>query len=308
MLLIAELFVHKRIPLAVKRFIKQRIVTAEDLPRFHAAIESATRLRNSMPLELALCLLVWTAGIWFWRNEIAQVAPTWYGFSDSTGFHLRPAGYWNVLVSIPIVQLLLLRWYLKLFVWFSFLWHVSRLNLNLWPSHPDRSGGLGFLGTSVYSFSLVLVAQGAIMCGTIANGVLDEGQTLMSYRLLILTAVAFFVVVILGPLTMFTPHLTRAKRNGLAMYGNLATDYVMQFEHKWLGHGTTPGEVLGTGDIQSLADLGNSYAVVREMRFVPFGVQDITRLVVTTAAPLLPLLLIVMPLEEMVMRVLKSIF
>jgi hypothetical protein len=44
----------------------------------------------------------------------------------------------------------------------------------------------------------------------------------------------------------------------------------------------------------SLADLGNSYAVVREMRIVPVGLRDITRLVVATGAPLLPLLLTIM--------------
>jgi ABC-type Fe3+-siderophore transport system permease subunit len=47
-------------------------------------------------------------------------------------------------------------------------------------------------------------------------------------------------------------------------------------------------ELLGGADIQSLADLGNCYALVREMRSVPFGLEDITRLAAATAAPLLP--------------------
>jgi hypothetical protein len=66
--------------------------------------------------------------------------------------------------------------------------------------------------------------------------------------------------------------------------------------------------ILGTGDIQSLADLGNSYAVVKEMRAVPFVLEDITRLAAGTPMPLLPLFLIIMPLEELVTRIIKIIF
>ena len=66
--------------------------------------------------------------------------------------------------------------------------------------------------------------------------------------------------------------------------------------------------LLGAADIQSLADLGNSYAVVREMRTVPFGLQDISRLAAATAAPLVPLLLTIWSPEELVMRILKVVF
>ena len=74
---------------------------------------------------------------------------------------------------------------------------------------------------------------------------------------------------------------------------------------------TDPGssaELLGTADIQSLADLGNSYTVVREMRAIPFGLEDISRLAVATAAPLLPLLFTIFSPEELVMRVMKIVF
>ena len=67
-------------------------------------------------------------------------------------------------------------------------------------------------------------------------------------------------------------------------------------------------ELLGTADIQSLADLGNSYSVVREMRIVPFALEDITLLAATTAAPLLPLMLTIFSLDELVMRLIKTIF
>jgi hypothetical protein len=68
------------------------------------------------------------------------------------------------------------------------------------------------------------------------------------------------------------------------------------------------GELLGSGDIQSLADLGNSYSVVGDMRIVPFGMKDIMRLAAAAAAPLLPLTLTIFSLEELLTRLLKTVF
>jgi len=186
---------------------------------------------------------------------------------------------------------------------------VSRLNLHLIPTHPDRAGGLAFLGTSVYGFSPILFAQGALLAGTIANRVLYEGAKLMAFRLEAVTLIGFAVFFVLGPLMMFTPNLMRAKRQGLGEYGLLAGRYVEGFEEKWiLGKRVDGEELLGSADIQSLADLANSFSVVREMRFVPFGVQDITRLAVATAAPLVPVGLTVLSLEDLVFRLLKILF
>lgn len=304
----AELIVHSRIRPVVRRFVERRIVLPQDLPRFDSAIESAIRLRNSIPLELGLILIVYTLGLWLWQSRVAIAAPTWYA-QPGGRWHLTPAGYWYVFVSIPILQFLLLRWYLRFFIWFRFLSHVSRIDLNLISTHPDRCAGLAFLGKSSYAFGPILFAQGAMLTGLVASRVLYRGESLLSFKLQIGGFVAFFVLAILGPLVMFTPGMARAKRKGLADYGLLAQRYVETFEKKWvLRDPSPPEELLGSSDIQSLADLASSYAVVREMRTIPFGLEDITRLAIATAAPLLPLLLTVFSPEELIMRVIKIVF
>jgi hypothetical protein len=308
-LIAAELMVHSRIRPVVKAFLTRRIVLQQDEPRFLAAIESATRLRNSVPMELGLFFLVLTLGHWLWRSETALGTATWYAIPQSGHLQLTTAGYWYAFVSIPIFQFILLRWYLRFFVWFRFLWQLSRLNLHLIPTHPDRAGGLAFLGKSAYAFSPILFAQGALLAGLIASRVLYGGENLFSFKMQAVGFIGFFLVLVLGPLTMFTPQLARAKRQGLADYGLLANRYVEGFEQKWVrGDTTDADELLGSGDIQSLADLGNSYAAVKEMRPVPFDLQDIGRLAAVTAVPLLPLGLTVFSLEELVMRIAKILF
>jgi hypothetical protein len=307
-LIAAELVVHLRIRPLVRRFVERRIVLPKDLSRFDGAIESAVKLRNSIPLELGLLLIVYTCGLWLWHSRVAIVAPTWYALPGDR-WNLTPAGYWYVFVSIPILQFILLRWYLRFFIWFRFLWQVSRINLNLIPTHPDRCAGLAFLGRSTYAYGPVLFAQGVMLAGLVASRVLYRGESLLSFKLQIGGFVAFFVLAILGPLVMFTPKLASAKRKGLADYGLLAQRYVEAFEEKWVLHdAAAPEDLLGSGDIQSLADLGNSYAIVSEMRSIPFGLQDITRMAAVTAAPFLPLLLTIFSPEELITRIIKVVF
>src|SRR3954462_6473670 len=307
-LIAAELIVHSRLRPVVRRFVERRLVVPEDLPRFHRAIDSAVRLRNSIPVEIGLVAVVYSAGLWFWNSRIALDAATWYAVPGGR-WHLTAAGYWYVFVSIPMAQFILLRWYLRFFVWYRFLWQVSRINLNLVPTHPDRAAGLAFLGKGVYAFGPILFAQGAMLAGLVASRVLYRGENLMSFRLQAGGFVAFFVFAILGPLLMFTPALGRARRKGLADYGLLAQRYVERFAQKWVVHDPAPSEeLLGAGDIQSLADIGNSYGLVRDMRAIPFGLDDITRLAAATAAPLLPLALTVLSPEELIMRVIRVVF
>jgi len=298
-LIIAEATVHRRISPLVPRFVERRIVATEDLPAFTSSVTSAMRLRDSNMVEGTLLALVYTLGLWIWRAEIALGVATWYAHPDAKHLNLTLAGYWYAFVSVPFFQFILLRWYMRLMVWFRLLWQISKLNLHLTAAHPDQAGGIGYLGTGSYGFGPILFAQGTLLAGLIASRVLHDGQNLRSFEMEAAGYVAFFVLVIIGPLVMFTPKLDDVLRKGSAEYGLLANRYVFGFEEKWIREGATnPNNLLGTPDLQSLADLGNSYSMVRKMRIFPFGLQVVTRLASITAAPLLALALTVLSPEE----------
>jgi hypothetical protein len=308
-LLAAELIANARLRPVVNRFVERRIVRPVDVPLFDKMIEAALRLRNSNLAELSLVILVYAFGLWLWQSRVSIEATTWYALPGGR-WHLTPAGYWYVFVSIPIAQFILLRWYLRFFIWYRFLWQVSKMNLHLITTHPDHCAGLGFLGRSSYAFGPILFAQGAMLAGVVATRVLYRGENLQSFKLQIGAFVAFFVTAVLGPLLMFTPRLAAAKRAGLATYGQFAQDYVEDFEDKWTEGDPPPKkeELLGAADIQSLADLSNSYDVVSSMRPVPFGLIDISRLAAATAAPFLPLMLTVFSPEELILRIVHIVF
>ena len=227
----------------------------------------------------------------------------------ATHLHLTAAGYWYVFFSVPVFRFIVARWYLRLFIWFQLLWRISKLNLQLQPPHPDRAGGLNFLGTASYAFAPILVAQGAVLAGMFADRVVLERQHFLDFKVTAAALAIFWVLALLGPLATFTPHLWRAKRQGRSEYGSLASQYLAGFQAKWInGHPPKQDQLLGTSDIQSLADLVSSYDAVRRMRLVPFGLQEVTILAAMTLAPLLPLLLTVYSLDQLIGRILKMLF
>jgi hypothetical protein len=308
-LIVAEVIVHSRLVHTVRRFVERRLIVHEDMTKFHAAIDSAMRIRNSLAVELTLLLLVYTLGLWVWWSQIATGSPSWYATPEGAALHLTLAGYWYAFVSIPIFQFMLVRWYLRFFIWFQFLWRVSKLNLRLIAIHPDRAAGIGFLGQSAYAFGLILFAQGTMLAGLIANRVLHGGENLIAFKMELAGLVALMILLVFSPLLSFNRPLSRVKRQGLRAYGRLGSRYVEAFEQKWT-RGAAPNdeELLGSADIQSLTDLANSFAAIQEMRVVPFSVKDLVRLAAITASPLLPLTLTIFSLEELVTRVIKILF
>ena len=135
--------------------------------------------------------------------------------------HLTWAGSWFAFVSVPIFQFILLRWYMRMLIWFLFLLRVSRLRLQLLPANPDRAGGIGFVGRSTIAFAPFLFAQGALLAGQIASRIFYTGQSLLSFKLTIFGFVCFFVAVILAPLLVFT-HNCGTRSSTSAKFGSFA--------------------------------------------------------------------------------------
>jgi hypothetical protein len=310
LLIIAELVVHRRMRPLVQQFLERNLIPESAMARFEAAIASAFRLRNSVLAEVLLIVLVYGVGVPIvFRYYTSHDTTTWYAARSAEGSKLSLAGIWYCYVSLPIFQFLLVRWYFRLFIWARFLWKLSRIELSLIPTHPDRVGGLGFLANTVYAFAVLAVAHGALLAGQLANRIFFLGAQLTQFYPEIAVMVAFLLCAVLGPLLVFTFQLAQAKRTGLREYGTLTERYVREFDAKWLRGGAPADEAfVGSADIQSLADLGNSYEVVRTMRLAPVTKEAILRLAAATLAPIVPLALTMMPLEQLLKMLFGILF
>ena len=307
LLIAAELLVHERTRIVVEQFVSQGLVPGAIRAGFNTALENALRLRNSIAAESLLVALVYVVGIFVvWRNYMVLDVPTWYATPVGGRNELRLAGWWYLFISLPVFQFILVRWYFRLFIWARFLWQVSRLPLAYSPLHPDGMGGIGFLSGITRAFAPVLFAQGALLAGTLANTILFEGKVLTSFYVEVVTFTAAVVFVVVGPLLVFMVPLAAAKRIGLRRYREFSRRYVDEFDEKWL-RGSAPRDepLVGSADLQSLADLGNSFETVSKMSVVPITWSAVIQLVTVTLLPIVPLLLTLISLEDLIKRIVK---
>lgn len=304
----SELWVHQRMAPMVREFPQRGIITQAERAHFEALVTSTMRLRNSVLVELVLVLFAILISDLVWKQGLTLGASTWYAVEVAGKIRLTNAGYWYEFFSSSIFRFVVLRWYFRLGLWYLFLWRVRGLPLHLNLFHPDRAAGLGFLAGSVFALAPVLAAQTIFLAGVVADRIWQAGATLPSFKMEIVSAVAFLMLLAFTPLFFFTARLENAKRTAKREYGILASQYVEDFYRKWIQERGAAGEpLLGTSDIQSLADLGNAYSVVSETRLVPFTKETVIRLAIVIILPLLPLPLTMVPLEKIIEHLIKLI-
>ena len=212
LLLVGELFVHKRLTSRIRRFLDLGLVAHEDVPRFESAKGLCLRLRNSPMIEIGLVLVAFAIGYWSLNKYVTLNVATWYSVTNDN-LQLTKAGYWYAFVSLPIFRFLLIRWYFRILIWYIFLWKVSRIPLRLSALHPDLTGGLGFLGKSASDFSPVLLAHTVLLSGFIASQIFYEHASMLQFKLEMAGILAILLLLLLVPLTFFTTQLLRAKEN-----------------------------------------------------------------------------------------------
>ena len=183
------------------------------------------------------------------------------------------------------------------------------MDLRLVPTHPDLAAGLGFLSPAQAKYAIVVVPLSAVIPAKIGEEILYGGASLLDYKFIIGGYVVLMLIVLLAPLLVFTPKLFAVKRRGLLEYSSLANEYTQAFDRKWIRKEVPEGELLlGSADIQSLADLGNSFAFVRNMRTFPVDLNGVIPLIMATALPMLPLVLTVYPFDELVLKIVGFLF
>ena len=88
----------------------------------------------------------------------------------------------------------------------------------------------------------------------------------------------------------------------------MASRYVDAFDRRWIRGENPSGEpLLGTPDMQSLADLTNSVNVVRGMRCIPASRRLVMELAICVILPMVPLLLFKYPIAELTEKLIRAL-
>jgi hypothetical protein len=217
-----------------------------------------------------------------------------------------PAALFYALVTFPLFIFLALRFVLHWLGWTAVLLNVSRQPLALEPAHPDHAGGLSFLTRPTSALALFAFGTTAVASAAWADKIAAGRARLGAFANPCATLLCLFFALALLPLVWFAGPFLRARRRGLREWGQLASTYVRRFHERWIAHPPGP-ELLGTSDIQSLADLANSVRVVYRMRALPFALRDLAQVVVAVLLPIVPLLLTEIPVSKLIGGALRTV-
>jgi hypothetical protein len=307
LLLFAETIVGSHWADAAGHFVSSGLVADEDFARFDAAAKDGIELRDSAAPELLLIVLACAITAITLASTVVHVS-TWYGLRTDSGVSLTWSGWWFVLFCVPLFQFLVLRWLWWQFLWGQFLWRMSKLNLQLIATHPDEAAGLAFVGEAQRSSRILLVAYSIVVASVLGNSVVYDKVPLQDLAAPITIYVIVAVAMVLAPLSVFLPILRKTKRLGLYQYGTLGTAYTSSFHKKWIIAARPPEEpLLGSSDIQSLADLGNSFGIIGKMNILPMGPRTVMHLAWACLIPMAPLLLTILPFAELLKVLLKAV-
>jgi len=292
LLVLAEAVIDPWARIAARHFVATGIVKDEELPRFNAAVRRAWRVRDSVAAEIAIIILAWS-GAWLGLHMGPPISIShWYGTIAPSGRQLEPAGWYYALVSIPIFQLLIYKWVWRLIVWSVFLASVSRLDLRLPATHPDGAAGLGFLDLVTMRFVLIVLAGFTALAGVFGNAQYHAGAPLSAFAGSFFAFLLVALAICIGPNVSLIPKLMLARSKGVLEYGQLARQYMALFEEKWVNEWKGRDDsILGTPDIQSMADIGHASEVVENMRLLPVRRMTITLYVAAAVLPMLPLIM-----------------
>jgi len=270
---------------------------------FEATVARATRMRDSLLALALITVLAFGASLAGRQVAVLPFAGSW----ARTGERISLAGWWFVLVSLAVFDMVRLRWLWRILVWWRFLFGLSRVPLRLMPAHPDRAGGLGALGTVAPSLAMLVFGLTVNYGFDFRARILVGGAKLSSLVIPMAGIPILILVWMLAPMAFFMPQLFRARNRGRMDYGQLAARYTRRFDARWIDQREGPdAELLGTSDVQSLSDLANSYAVVDGMRPIPLTIGAVRPLVLAAAVGLLPALEAEIPLKELLLTVLRA--
>jgi hypothetical protein len=311
MFLIAERVIDGQTRSAARCFLTTGALAAGDAARLFHLNGRVERLRKQLWPELiciALGYVITAAWVvpemyndrdtWHAMGPVGQLQPlTWPGLLE-LGFVGPLTTYWWV------------RWSWKIGMWSWYLYRLSRLRLNLVASHPDKTGGIGFLSDAQTKFGIVILAYGiSNVAPTIGYKLALEGATMSVVSVwgiaagFVIGAPLLFTI----PLFMFTRQLYQTKARAMEMFQERSMERAQAFEEKWLKACSSGNyELMSGSDLAGLNALNQVYAHIHAMRVVPFDIRSFSELLGSALGPMVPLLPYLVDLPEPWLKALEE--
>jgi hypothetical protein len=299
-MVVTERFADDRISMLVNQFLQARLLESGVREEYRAIVARADQRASSSRAEGLIVLLALS---WSWLSFYFVSAISVSGWEEWSGggeSQLSWAGTVAELVANPIFLFLVMRWFWRFTVWTLLLSQVSKLRLTLTAMHPDRAGGLIFLGLFPGIFSGFVFALSCVVCSSLVKSMALLAPSQAFTWMVIGGWVIFMALVFLAPLLFFSAPLYRAREKVLITYSRLAQAHHQAFERTWVDGENAPENLLGSPDPSSATDLNSCVQAALDMRIVPLDWAAVLQILIAAGAPFLVILASLVPLGQIV--------
>jgi hypothetical protein len=298
-LIVAEAVIGSRLARAAAGLRRSEVLSPGDGPALDALLHRAASVWGGRTVNGLILLLTLGATVLSLFEVREWLTGGWQYVDDRTTL----PGWWYLFVSLPVMRFLALRWLWRLLVWAWVLWRTARLDLQPRPVHPDRAGGLAFLGEAQVAFGWLVFACGVQLSCLVADRVFFEEATLLDFRAYLFAFVLIALVVLLLPLMAFLPKLSEARFDTLLFLSGRGFEGSGALDGRLRSH---PDADLPATEVSGLADYGALFENARLMRPIPLEWRHIGVLVLAAVVPFVPLVFVAMPAQQ-VLRTLAQL-
>src|SRR5881628_346602 len=307
LLIIAESSCFPKFEKIIFHFRDSGLIATRDRERYENIVQSSSRILTSRAAEIVSFAIAYVTTAYCIIALPVSNLISWSYVPGSGDTALSLAGKWHAIVSFPFFIVVVLGWVWRQLSWARLLWLVSRMDLQLIPTHPDRCGGLKFVSTIMHAYRPVGFACTEIVAGGIANRMVHSGAELQSYRDVMIAVLLLIGLFCVGPLTAFAPTLRRVRSQAVFEYGMLATSIGGLLGHKWLPRRENHADVLEVPDFSTTTDLYTVVANIYQIDHVQVSFKTVSELLIFIALPFVPLFFIAQPVKAVFDSLLKLV-
>jgi hypothetical protein len=309
LLINADVIIDRLIISVLQSVSTSGILGDDNKDKYNKAVEKLSQRKDSYIADIVILVISYSVVLLFLNNleELSAITTftNWIIADGDAGARLTYAGWWYVLVSSPVLQIILYRWLWRFYLWVEFLFRISRIKLKLQPTHPDEAGGLGILKNGESAFIMIALAFGALLSEALAEDIIYTDMTLMQSLTDIITFIITTIILMTLPMFFFTRQLAMSRRWGLVVYGDLGHRLSNAFDNKWgdTSDESNGDELLKTADSSVVCDYADIYKVVEDMRFIPVRLKGYFLQLTVLIIPFIPLILTEYSLTDILKRV-----
>ncbi|MBL0372297.1 hypothetical protein JJB09_09680 [Rhizobium sp. KVB221] len=258
---LSEQQVEKALRAKLSHFQTSRLIADTSLQKATEAVNHALKQRNSFGAELICALIAAIAAIAVYTNLHAAPVSSWAVSITTEGHRITPAGWWSILVSMPLFVFLFVRGLWRHLVWSQLLRRIAKLELRLVATHPDGKAGLAFLAHYPNAYAFFVFGISCALAAGLAKHLLNEQLSVTTLTVVMGGWLAIVLAVFAYPLAAFTAPLFMLKEKSLLLLSAKATEYNRLAERTALGRNIFANSDAEAGDSADIDDPTKLYGV-----------------------------------------------